>query len=57
MRLNAKKIYLLTYEIAIPLGTNAINKNIVFDAYNRSKCLFKSTFLFHFPYFIFAILF
>lgn len=31
-----------------------LTKNIVFDAYNRSRCLFKSTFLFHFPYFIFT---
>lgn len=30
MRLNAKKIYLLTYEIAIPLTTNAINKKYCF---------------------------
>lgn len=45
--------YLLTYEIAITLALNAINKN--YYAFSRYKCLFKSTFLFHFPYFIFTI--
>lgn len=51
MRLNAKTNICTYLCIRYYVGLICSKQNnIAFDAYNRSKNLFKLTFLFHFPY-------